>query len=411
MGTEDAGDLRIVDCSNLMWGQATSLRVLHCPTTTGGNPQSLARAERQIGLKSRSVAFTQNYLAYPCDEILWAADTPLWQQQILCWGLLRRARRDFDVVHYNAGCSVLPWSFSSRWARQGSLKAAAYRTYANACRYLERRTLAGKVIAVTFQGDDARQGDYCREHFEISIAGETGDGYYTAESDARTRQRIAWFDEYADLIYAVNPDLLRVLPKRARFVPYAHLDIDDWQPVAKEPSATPVVLHAPSHRGAKGTRFVVEAVERLKSEGVSLEFVLVENLANAEARKLYERADLLVDQLLAGWYGGLAVEAMALGKPVVCYMRDEDFIFLPDEMRADLPLIHATPSTIYAVLREWLLGRRGEFSARGMLSRAYVERWHDPVRIASEIKADYERIAAMKTATLAARGATTAATG
>lgn len=372
------------------------MRILHCPTTTGGNPQGLSQAERCLGLDSRSVAFTQNYLDYPCDEILWDVDTPLWRQQLSCWGLLHRASRHFDVVHYNAGSTILPWSFSSRWARHGSMKAAAYQAYASICRQVERRLLAGKVIAVTFQGDDARQGDYCREHFAISIAAETGDDYYSTESDTRTRQRIAWFDEYADLIYAVNPDLLHVLPRQARFVPYAHVDIDDWRSVDKEISAAPVVLHAPSHRGAKGTKYVIAAVERLRSEGVALDFVLVENLANSEARKLYERADLVIDQLLAGWYGGLAVEAMALGKPVVCYLRDADLGFLPQEMRADLPLISATPASIYTVLREWLVERRGELRTRGSAARMYVERWHDPLRIARDLKADYERVTKAK---------------
>lgn len=107
-------------------------------------------------------------------------------------------------------------------------------------------------------------------------------------------------------------------------MPYAHLDITDWVPVASTPGPTPIVIHAPSHRGAKGTAHILEAVDRLKAEGVAFEFVLVEKLSNTEARKLYERADLVVDQLLAGWYGGFAVEAMALGKPVICYLRDSD---------------------------------------------------------------------------------------
>jgi len=276
------------------------MRILHCPTTTGGNPQGLARAERLIGLESRSVAFTQNYIAYRSDEVLWQEGAPLWQQQLRCWNLLKRAYREFDVVHYNAGSSILPWSFSGRWASRGSPKWMIYTVYANVCRMVERSLLHNKVVAVTFQGDDARQGDYCRQHFDISIAHETGSSYYTPASDERTRQRIAWFDEYADLIYAVNPDLLWVLPERARFVPYAHLDITDWVPVAKTPSDTPIVIHAPSHRGAKGTAHILEAVDRLKAEGVAFEFVLVEKLSNTEARKLYERADLVVDQLLAG---------------------------------------------------------------------------------------------------------------
>jgi len=372
------------------------MRILHCPTTTGGNPQGLARAERLIGLESRSVAFTQNYIAYRSDEVLWQEGAPLWQQQLRCWNLLKRAYREFDVVHYNAGSSILPWSFSGRWASRGSPKWMIYTVYANVCRMVERSLLHNKVVAVTFQGDDARQGDYCRQHFDISIAHETGSSYYTPASDERTRQRIAWFDEYADLIYAVNPDLLWVLPERARFVPYAHLDITDWVPVAKTPSDTPIVIHAPSHRGAKGTAHILEAVDRLKAEGVAFEFVLVEKLSNTEARKLYERADLVVDQLLAGWYGGFAVEAMALGKPVICYLRDSDFGFLPEAMRSELPLINAQPANIFDVMREWLTSRRGELQARGRACRQYVERWHDPLRIAQGIKADYERIARAK---------------
>ncbi len=377
-------------------GKPNQLRILHCPTTTGGSPQGLARAEREIGLDSRSVAFTQNYIAYRSDEVLWEEGASLWVQQWRCWLLLKRACREFDVVHYNAGSSILPWSFSSRWASRGSPKWMLYTAYANICRRVERALLRNKVIAVTFQGDDARQGDYSRQHFDISIAHETGDSYYTAASDVRTRQRIAWFDEYADLVYAVNPDLLWVLPKRARFVPYAHLDIADWLPVGKAPADTPLVIHAPSHRGAKGTAHILEAVDRLKAEGVAFEFILVEKLSNAEARKLYERADLVIDQLLAGWYGGFAVEAMALGKPVICYLRESDFGFLPEAMRSALPLINARPENICTVLREWLTERRGELSARGMACRQYVERWHDPVHIARNIRVDYERIARAK---------------
>ena len=33
------------------------LRVLHCPTSTGGNPQNLARSERLLGLKFKLVNF------------------------------------------------------------------------------------------------------------------------------------------------------------------------------------------------------------------------------------------------------------------------------------------------------------------------------------------------------------------
>lgn len=373
------------------------LRVLHCPTTVGGNAQNLARVERGLGVASHSVAFCQNYYRYPVDEVLWDERTgPLVQQQ-RCWQLLLRAWRNSDVVHYNFGSSILPWAFP----RKGSVKGRVRDGYASLCRWAECRVLRKKVIAVTYQGDDARQGDYSRRHFGVTIANEVGSEYYSSESDELKRRKIKWFDRFADLMYALNPDLLWVLPKRAEFVPYAHINLNEWMPSQRLPGPVPVVAHAPSQRAAKGTRYVMEAINRLKAEETAFEFLLIENLSNEHARQVYERADLVIDQLLAGWYGGFAVEAMALAKPVICYIREGDLIHVPPEMKAELPVIHAAPDSIYSVLKTWLTVRRGELRARGLESRRYVERWHDPVRIASKFIRDYQSAAHRKSLTCA----------
>jgi glycosyltransferase involved in cell wall biosynthesis len=113
-------------------------------------------------------------------------------------------------------------------------------------------------------------------------------------------------------------------------------------------------------------------------------------MKNEDARAIYEKADLLVDQLLLSWYGGLAVELMALGKPVICYVREEDLRFIEPEMRSQLPVIQAEPGTIYSVLKQFLTARRHQLPEIGALSRAYVERWHDPLRIAASLKEAYE---------------------
>jgi hypothetical protein len=74
----------------------------------------------------------------------------------------------------------------------------------------------------------------------------------------------------------------------------------------------PVIVHAPTHRAVKGTDVLLDAVAQLRAEGLRFELVLVEGVTRTEARRIYEEADLCVDQLFAGWYGGLAV-AWALG--------------------------------------------------------------------------------------------------
>jgi hypothetical protein len=371
--------------------------------SVGGNPQGLARAERELGLKSWCVAFDRTYFDYQSDEVLMGYKENPLVREIKRWLLLWRAVRDFDVVHFNFGSSIMPqWTPPPPADQPQNLSWLrwVYRFYV---RHLELADLpllkrAGKGIVVTYQGDDARQGDFCRAHFAISPADEVEPGYYGAESDARKRQRISRFAEYADRIFSLNPDLLHVLPPRAEFLPYSHIDLRSWQ-VAEQrhPNpTTPVVAHAPSHRGVKGTRFILDAVSRVQAEGLSLEFLLVEGLPHGEARHLYRRADLLIDQLLCGWYGGVAVEFMALGKPVICYVREDDLGFIPPPMRQDLPLIKATPASIHRVLREWLTLRRHELPEIGRLGRAYVEKWHDPLKIAARMKEEYGEIMSSK---------------
>lgn len=375
-----------------------TLRVLHCPTTIGGNPQGLARAERELGLESRSVTFQTNYLKYQADEVLSGPNEHRALLEVKRWELLWRALWHYEVIHFNSGQSILPYlligEFPNRYPGWVSRLTHLY------ARLLDMNDIAwlhyaGKGIAVTFQGDDARQGDYSLANFEISIAQEVDTTYYTPEGDRLKRRIISKFARYADRIFYLNPDLGHVLPSRAVFMPYGHLDLRQWQPVAtdnKSVSDRPVVIHAPTQRQVKGTPHILEAVKKLQAEGLVFDFVLVEGLAHDEARRLYERADLLIDQLLAGWYGGLAVELMALGKPVMCYIREGDLKFIPEQMRQELPLINVTPSTLCDVLREWLTVSRHKLPQVGQRSRAFVEHWHDSLKIAANLKAEYETI-------------------
>jgi hypothetical protein len=65
-------------------------------------------------------------------------------------------------------------------------------------------------------------------------------------------------------------------------------------------------------------------------------------------------------------------------------------------MREELPIIDATPATLYGVLKEWLTKRKQEFGHVGRRGRAYVERWHDPLKIAAQLKGEYETILAQE---------------
>jgi glycosyltransferase involved in cell wall biosynthesis len=132
-----------------------------------------------------------------------------------------------------------------------------------------------------------------------------------------------------------------------------------------------VVLHAPSSRRRKGTERVISACE-----GLDVELDIVEGLRHDQARRHYERADIVVDQLNAGWYGIFALEAMALGKPVLSYLRDEAVQETERALGVEVPIVRITKETIRDRIAE-LAGSPDERRRIGGSSLAYVEKVHD----------------------------------
>jgi hypothetical protein len=372
------------------------LRVLHCPWNVAGQSAALAAGERELGLDSRSVVI-QSAVDFPADESLTEPGSGWLSAELSRYRLFWRALRWADVVHFNFGQSCLvPHAFPG-FSDLNLMKPWRWplRAYARLVWLADLPILkaAGKKIFVTWQGDDARQGDRSREMFEICIAREVDSSYYPPRSDEWKRRAIARFARHADGQLALNPDLLHVLPVGALFLPYASFDPASViaHPPTSEARSPLRILHAPSHRNAKGTCHVLAAVERLRQSGVAFDFELVESLPRQDAIRRYAEADVVIDQLLAGWYGGLAVEAMALGKVVVAYLRAGDLMGVPADLLAALPVVHATPSTIEIVLRDLIQAPRSELAIRGSAGRAFVERWHSPSMVARMTAALYSR--------------------
>lgn len=353
-----------------------TIRVLHCPTDTGRNAWTLAQAEKELGLKTTVLVYHSTWLSYPNDIDLRLRERSKMGRLTAIGGLLARAAFDYDVIHFNGGRSLMRSS-------PGGLP------------WLSRTDLAyfsalGKGIVVTYQGCDVRQKTACERSFAVNACSLCANPCSPA-IDRHKAHMVDGFDKYADAIYSLNPDLLWVLPERARFMPYATVDLREWRPEPLERRDTFTILHAPTNRGVKGTPRILEAVEALRQRHPEVRLLLVENVPHEEVRAMYARADLVIDQLLLGWYGGFAVEAMALGRPVMCYLREEDLHLIPREMKQQIPIINASPDSIDEAL-ENTLSLRHELPAIGRRSREYVERWHDPLRIAQGTKETYERI-------------------
>jgi glycosyltransferase involved in cell wall biosynthesis len=191
----------------------------------------------------------------------------------------------------------------------------------------------------------------------------------------------------ADKIFYLNPELGYYLPK-SEFLPYASVEISDIGVAPPSTTGTVRIVHAPTADKIKGTPAILAALESLKGK-YDFEVILVRKMAHDEALQVYRSADLVIDQALAGWYGGFAVEAMAMGKPVLCYLREEDFPNVPKAMIADLPIHNIRPGRIAKDIAE-ALDRRAEWPEWSKKARSFVEKWHNPSTIAASMMRIYE---------------------
>lgn len=366
------------------------------PTTVGGNPQGLSEHLKKLGVHSETWAISQNYFAYPSDKLITVEGDSLFVSELKKIFALRYIFQ-CDVVFFNFGRGIFNYVQSYKLSGNGILYRLLYFFYSGYSKIMARFEMAlicalKKNLFIQFQGDDARQGDYCRRNFSITFADRVDAEYYTQRSDYEKRRAISIYARYAKKIYGLNPDIMRVLPPSAEFLPYSHISLYQWLPYYTQAQDRPLRIgHAPSNRAVKGTDLILAATDRLKLAGYEFELVLVEGLSNSAAKEVYKEIDILVDQLFAGWYGGLGVEAMALGKPVIAYIREDDLRFIPQGMRDDLPIIQSQPDSIYEVLEQILKMPRGELLDIAYKSRAYVEKWHDSLTIAQRVKFDLEQ--------------------
>jgi Glycosyl transferases group 1 len=308
------------------------VRVVHCPVNVAGIPWENVRALRRKGIEARLVVFERAELHPEAD---WSLDRHggFARRQATQWAALARVLPHTDVFHFYFGLTLVP----------KSLQFPILQAF-------------GKKSVYHFLGSDIR---------------------------GRTPAELA-YGRRADAQIVGSFDALRWVPA-AEMIPPG-LDLRPFTPVPPSDRRRPLVVHAPSNRSKKGTEDVIAACALLP-----VELDLVEGVQHDEARERYARADIVVDQLVAGWHGIFALEAMALGKPVVAYLKPDAVEQTERAYGTKVPIVPATADTLVEALRP--LVADVELRRRiGAESRAYVERFHDIDVIADRLVDLYSRL-------------------
>jgi glycosyltransferase involved in cell wall biosynthesis len=305
------------------------VRVTHCPVNTAGIPWTNVQALRARGVDAQLVVFNR-YRLHPEADVDLERSGGLLRQQLTQLRAFARLAPRTDVFHFYFGLTLVPKSVQ----------------------FLLLRAL-GKRSVMHFLGSDIR---------------------------GKPPSELAW-SQRAGARVVGSYDAIRWVPD-AHVIPPG-IDVRGIEPAPPSDCDRPVVLHAPSSRTRKGTEHVVAACAEL-----DVELEIVEGLDHREAFERYRRADVIVDQLNAGWYGVFAIEALALGKPVVTFLHEEAVRRTEEAFGVPVPIVGTTKETLVESLRP-LVSSAEERRRVGAASRAYAEEVHDLERMTDRLLALY----------------------
>jgi len=335
---------------------ANKLRVFLGPHHIAGMLWEYREGLRALEVDAKVIVFSEHPFNYPTDiEFKFTGNkyTRFLKRRLNCFIQLPRLIHNFDVFHFVFGNSLLPYNLDVPILK-----------------------LFGKKIVMTFVGSDIRPRKITEDE-KLNIS---------------KKKRIARFwEKHADAIISF-PEYSQLLIKKYYTIPLGY-DLKYWKPFApqgnKKDTDKILIVHAPSHRGKKGTEYVIKTIDKLIKEGYNIDFKLLENLPNSEIRDWVNISDIVVDQLLIGWHGTFAIESMALAKPTLCHINEE---WKKDvEYAKNLPLVNTTPDTIYDNLKSLIENPelRKELGEKG---RKYVEEVHDSKKIAKQLLEIYKSL-------------------
>ena len=265
--------------------------------------------------------------------------------------LLKRISEDTDVF-------IFMWS--SFWLNYSDLA------------YLKKK---GKKIVFIFCGDDARWYWSMKQDFETSglkIAEYPKDYNYGIIGLIDRLQRMRMAEKYADLIYSKREQAQLQLRSYYHFP--MTIDLTQFEGCNKKQNTIPIVIHTPSNQTVKGTKYVLEVLDRLEMEGVKFEKSIISNLSNTEVLQQMCKADIMIDQLLLPGGGKAASEALASGCVVLSLMGYNKY--KQASYYDYCPIIDVDTENLYNKLKEIIqdLSTRKIISSQGPLfAKSYLD--------------------------------------
>lgn len=203
-----------------------------------------------------------------------------------------------------------------------------------------------KKVIMHFVGADIRNSDYLR--WKNQQFTNPNNAIQPAPLQSPFQERLCHLaQQYADDIIVTSPDLIDFFTKKVIYIPvflqYEKFLQELNAHKTKKQSEKIVILHAPSNPPIKGTEMISKVLYLLEKERDDIKLIITTEkkynqsihppytVTKYKLLSYYSQCDILIDQLVIGWYGLQTVEGIAAGKATICKIEEKlkEYVF-PD---------------------------------------------------------------------------------
>jgi glycosyltransferase involved in cell wall biosynthesis len=338
-----------------------------------------ARAERLLGVDSSSIVYSTYYLTSNFDKNLSKWYSIKIVGKLIPFWVFIKACVTADRLHFYCDRGIIP---SIRPFRFNLSELYIYR-------------LLGIQVFLWTYGADVRSKQRTLELGEPNCCTNCATPLRGCLCDETARvKQIQKLKSLSNAIFSMG-DMTEYTPGSRNDLFFWPVDINGdhgnkYQPVyPPAKSDKPLrIVHAPNHRMFKGTQYLIDAVNTLQNEGQSVELILVEKVPNENALEIYRTADIIFDQCLIGFHGYFALEGMAMGKPVMCFIRKPSEYLLDAE---NCPIINVHRNTLQEDIK-YYIKNRNKLNEIGQKSRQYIEKYFTLEAFAERLSAAYQQL-------------------
>ncbi|RPI15676.1 MAG: glycosyltransferase family 1 protein [Ignavibacteriae bacterium] len=325
------------------------LRVFCGYANTGGLAYKIAEGLRKNGIKADSIVIEEHEFAYGYHKKQkYLSSKHTFINKLLKYFYFIKHAFKYDVFIFNTRGTLL--------SRNGDLKLLK---------------IFGKKTGMIYVGCDIRDMNYYLNSTDKYTVCKNCSDSYRVKVGCVMEKKIS---ETASIQKEINasfshPFDAQILNGKFNYL-YLLLELEEYKPNYNINNKIRIV-HSPSDEGIKGTNYILAAINELKKSGIEFEFELLKDKTHNEVKEAISNADILIDQMVAGWYGLISIEAMALGKTTVCYLRDELYNYIPD-----IPVINLNPDNLADGLKR-LIQEKDKLKQYGIAGRKFTEKYHD----------------------------------